>query len=79
MEGEEEDQRQIIRRGRGVICRKAVICVTEVDVVDVTEGPSLINLICVFVEVHFTAGMQRSRRKFVNIRIDCCLVASLLM
>lgn len=40
MEGEREDQRQIIWRGYGVENRKAVICVTEVDDVDVTEGPS---------------------------------------
>lgn len=40
MEGELKDQRRIIRRGRGVENRKAVICVTGVDVVDVTEGPS---------------------------------------
>lgn len=39
MEGE-RDQRQIIWRGDGVENRRAVICVTEVDDVDVTERPS---------------------------------------
>lgn len=51
---------QISWRGRGVENRKAVICVTGLDVVDVTKGPSIIRLGCLREDVRVMSGMQRS-------------------